>query len=170
MPFWRSYYHLVWATKHRQELITPEVEPLLFQYLTNKAIEHGMQVYAINGWYDHMHIVGTIPPKLSVADAVKNLKGSSSFFINEQPGLINDRFAWQRGYGVLTVGERHLDIAIAYVEKQKEHHQKQTTNGWLERIDPEDDGPTHEGLLFDQMPHTVRETSPPYGIDDPFPF
>jgi REP element-mobilizing transposase RayT len=37
-----------------------------------------MHVYAINGWYDHVHLVTTIPPQLAVAHAVKPAKGVSS--------------------------------------------------------------------------------------------
>jgi putative transposase len=57
MPFWRAYYHLVWATKDRAELIGPEVEETLFRYLVNKAAELNVRVYAINGWFDHVHMV-----------------------------------------------------------------------------------------------------------------
>lgn len=169
MPFWRTYYHLVWGTKNRQEDITSTVEPILFQYLINKAVENEVRVYAINGWYEHVHLVVSIPPKLSVADAVKRLKGASSYYINEQ-NLLKEQFAWQRGYGVLTVGERQLDKAIDYVERQKEHHQQQTTNSWLERMDVEDEGPEDPGISPDKMPHIVRETRAVYEIDDPFPF
>ena len=169
MPFWRTYYHLVWGTKNHAEIITPTVEPVLFQYLTNKAIENGIRVYAINGWFEHVHLIGSIPPKLSVADAVKRLKGASSYYINER-GLLKEKFAWQRGYGVLTVGERQLDIAIEYVERQKEHHQKQTTNSWLERMDIEDEGPILAGIASEPVSRAIREPGVVYEIDDPFPF
>ncbi len=169
MPFWRTYYHLVWGTKNRKELITSTVEPILFQYLINKAIENGIQVYALNGWYEHVHLVGSIPPKLSIADAVKRLKGASSYYINEQ-GLLKEKFAWQRGYGVLTFGERHLEKAISYVECQKEHHRKQTTNSWLERMDVDDEGPTKVGVSSNKIPHVIGELKVVYEIDDLFPF
>lgn len=169
MPFRRTYYHLVWGTKNRQELIAPDVEPTLFQYLTNKAVENGIHVYALNGWFDHVHLVGSIPPKIAVATAVKRLKGASSYYINEQR-ILKEKFVWQRGYGVLTMGERHLEKAIAYVERQKEHHQNQTTNSWLERIDVDDAGPKQPGLAAQNMPEVLREPSIIYEIDDPFPF
>jgi REP element-mobilizing transposase RayT len=169
MPFWRIYYHLVWGTKNRKEDITSTVEPILFQYLINKAVENEVRVYAINGWTEHVHLVVSIPPKLSVADAVKRLKGASSYYINEQ-SLLKEKFAWQRGYGVLTVGERKLEKAIDYVERQKEHHQRQTTNSWLERIDIEDEGPEVPGISPDKMPQIVRELKAVYEIDNPFPF
>lgn len=75
MSFWRTYYHIVWTTKNREPMITPEVEPRLFAYIVGKAAELGVYVYAINGWVDHVHLVVAIPPKRSVADVVKMLKG-----------------------------------------------------------------------------------------------
>jgi putative transposase len=39
MPFWRLYYHLVWATKNREPLIVPQIEPRLYAYLVHKAAE-----------------------------------------------------------------------------------------------------------------------------------
>ena len=169
MPFWRAYYHLVWGTNNRKEIITSTVEPILFQYLINKAVENEVRVYAINGWYEHVHLVVSIPPKLSVADTVKRLKGASSYYINER-NLLKEKFVWQRGYGALTVGERQLEKAIDYVERQKEHHQNQTTNSWLERMNIEDEGPKNAGISPNKMPHVIREPTAIYEIDAPFPF
>jgi REP element-mobilizing transposase RayT len=87
MAFWRLYYHLVWGTKNRQPLITPVIETHLYSYLVHKASELGVFVYQINGWLDHVHLVVAIPPKLSIADVVKNLKGASSHFINDRQFL-----------------------------------------------------------------------------------
>ena len=169
MPFWRTYYHLVWGTKDHKDIISPAVEPVLFQYLTNKAAENELRVYAINGWYEHVHMVVSIPPKLSVADTVKRLKGASAYYINEQD-LLKERFVWQRGYGVLTVSERQLDKAIDYVERQKVHHQARTTNHWLERMDVGDEGPEDVGISPNELPQSFREPKATYGVGDPFPF
>ena len=93
MSFWRLYYHLVWATKNREHLIQPEIEDRLHAYLVRKAAELDVYVYAINGWYDHAHVVAAIPPKHAVADVVKRLKGASSHYLNHEGGL-DYQFAW----------------------------------------------------------------------------
>ncbi len=145
MTFYRLYYHLVWATKYRQELIDRELEDHLFPFLQNKSREIPCSILAINGWFDHIHLIVSIPPAVSVAQAVKRLKGSSS---HDFEGL-----SWQRGYGALSVGSRHLPDAIGYVERQKHHHESQTTLAWLERWEEETEGArsassnsVHEGL------------------------
>lgn len=171
MPYWRTYYHLVWATKGRAPLIRPELEPILFQYLVNKAREFGVRVYAIDGWSDHLHMVVSIPPKESVASVVKRLKGSSSHYLNES-GSSPEPFAWQRGYGVFTLGESQRGHAEAYVRNQKDHHRQQKTNRWLERMDEFDEGPPDEGLAKAGIPldkPTLGEPAASYVLSDPFP-
>jgi putative transposase len=172
MPFWRVYYHLVWATKNREPFITAEIEQRVHSYLVNKAIEIGLYVYAIGGWYDHVHLVVAIPPKLAIADAVKRLKGASSFDLNYQLNL-GSRFSWQRGYGVFTLGESQRSRAEEYVRNQKEHHSRQTTNYWLERVDEVDEGPMLKGLVADPvlpLRRALRESELVYGTEDDFPF
>ncbi len=139
MSFWKHCYHIVWATKGRESLILPEIEPRLYAYLAYKAGEMDVFLHALGGTETHMHVIPAIPPKHSVAWVVKILKGASAHFVNTELRPPGFHFAWQRGYGSLTVGERQRAAAIDYVQRQKEHHQRQTTNPWLERCDDEED-------------------------------
>ena len=139
MPFWRTYYHLVWATKNREPMITAEIEPRLYAYMVNKAAELGVFIYEINGWTDHVHLIAAIPPQVSVSDTVKNIKGATSHDLNQQ--RLDFHFAWQRGYGVLTLGQRQKPEAEAYVRRQKDHHRQETAIPWLERYAEVDEGP-----------------------------
>ncbi len=165
MTFWRSYAHLVWATKNREPLIRPEIEARLYACLVSKAAELGCYVHAVNGISDHVHLIISIPPKHSVAWVVKNLKGGSSHFANhELPGP--GAFSWQRGYGYLSLGESQCERAVAYVENQKQHHLAGTTNSWLERMDEEDG---NEEDASDGKP-TLRESRAEYRVTDEIPF
>ena len=161
MPFWRLYFHLVWATKNRQDLIIPEIEGRLYAYIVKKAAELGVYVYAINGWYDHAHLVVAIPPKHAVANIVKRLKGASSHYLNHHCEL-DYQFAWQRGYGALTVGELQRPKAEAYVQDQKQHHERQTANAWLERYTEFDEGPPQVGVTPDEVSFVLREQQVTY--------
>jgi putative transposase len=127
MAFWNLDYHLIWATKLRQPLLMPHIENAVFDFLRTQAENMKCAVYAVNGWVDHVHMVLSIPPTLSVVEVVKQVKGASSHKFFE--------LYWQDGYGALTVGRRNLDIAIAYVCRQKEHHSAQTALKWLERCE-----------------------------------
>ena len=68
--------------------------------------------------------------------------GANGFVVVLYPPYISavswhpaDYFAWQRGYGVFTLGESQLAKAVSYVENQKTHHKEGTTLSSLERID-----------------------------------
>ena len=160
MPFWRSYAHLIWTTKGRQPWITPSVEPQLYAHMVDSVAKIGCYVYAVNGLPDHVHVVLAIPPKHSVAYVVQMLKGSTAHFINHVLRPDEYHFQWQRGYGYLTLGQTQLERAVAYVEKQKDHHAQNTTNRWLERTGEEDGSP--DGDQSQTPEHIIREAGVTY--------
>ncbi|GAX43533.1 transposase IS200-like protein [Tolypothrix sp. NIES-4075] len=102
MALWRLYYHLIWATKERQPLITCDRETQLYSYIIGKADELGSIIHAIGGVENHIHLVASIPPKLSISDFVQNIKGSSAHYLNHLSSE-QDAFGWQRGYGVFSL-------------------------------------------------------------------
>ena len=135
---WELYYHIVWATKGRQELITPLREGTIFNAIRQQAEEQGGDVLAIGGMPDHVHVVTTIPPSIAPAEFVRKLKGYSSRVANLDDG---EQFEWQTGYGIFTVSKRNLKMAVEYVEKQKEHHARHTVIQPLEWTSDQDEGP-----------------------------
>jgi putative transposase len=141
MPMWRLYYHLVWATKDRQPLIHPQRETELYNYIIGKADTLNCIVHAIGGTENHIHLIVSIPPTQSIAEFVKSIKGSSSHYLNQILQNPN-RFGWQEGYGVFSLGETQLEQAVPYVINQKQHHSQNTVNSHLEQITDRDDRPT----------------------------
>ncbi|MFB2880322.1 IS200/IS605 family transposase [Floridanema aerugineum] len=140
MALWRLYYHLVWATKERQPLITAKRESDLYNYIIGKADSLRCIVHAIGGTEDHIHLVVSIPPNLSIADFIQQIKGSSSHQMNQLLISSEAKFSWQRGYGIFSLGRKQLNDAIAYVKNQKQHHLQGTIIAALERETEEDDG------------------------------
>jgi len=90
---------------------------------------------------DHIHLIVSIPPKISIAEFVKHLKGGSSRYLNQSIG--HKDFGWQREYGVFTLGGKQLEGAIDYVKNQKHHHAESTIVQSLESVDE---------LVFDSNP------------------
>lgn len=138
MPYWRLYYHIVWTTWRRLAFITAEIEAPLHNYLVQKSRAMGCYIFAVNGTEDHIHIVSAIPPHLSVAEFVRNIKGSSSHFVTQQFAI---DFMWEKGYGVVTVSRPRMKDALNYVRRQKEHHCNGTTILALETCSGSNDGP-----------------------------
>jgi putative transposase len=130
MTFWRTYYHFVWSTADRLPLITESIEVELYNYIRSKCHALKCHLHAIGGINDHIHLVASIPPNLSISDFVKRIKGSSSHFVNQAKLEPDFKFAWQREYGVFSLGGQQLDRAVNYVNNQKEHH----AGGSIERF------------------------------------
>ena len=86
MPYYELYYHLVWATKEREPLITPALLPELLEYLRGKGIQLGGIVHAVGGIEEHVHVAASIPPRIAVATYVGQLKGASSHWVTHVSG------------------------------------------------------------------------------------
>ena len=137
MTYWRLHYHIIWSTMDRQPLLTPKVEKMFYGVLYGKAEELDLKIHATGNVEDHAHVILSIPPKISVADCVRHLKGASAYAINHMDAS-DGQFKWQAGYGALTVGGRSLETVMEYVAKQKEHHKAGTIISVYERIDEEE--------------------------------
>lgn len=132
MPYWRLFYHIVWATKNRLDLIDPVWEKDLYGYIWGKATTWECIPHAINGMSDHVHVAISVPPKVAVATLIGKLKGSSSHHVNEQ--YADGSFQWQAEYGVSSFSEKALASIVAYINNQKKHHSDRTLNFPLEDI------------------------------------
>ena len=120
-----AFHHFVWATKTRQPMIVEALEARLHGYIRKQCETLGVEVHALNGTPDHLHLACSLPPKLSVADFMQKIKGSSSHFINHLPEVQEDvtvGLYWQPGYGWLTFSKKELPRVMGYIDSQKAHH------------------------------------------------
>jgi REP element-mobilizing transposase RayT len=97
----------------------------MHQFISEQLIEQGCPVRIINGMSDHIHCLFLLNPQKSIAEVIKQIKGSSSHYIN-QNNLITEKFAWQTGYAAYSVSESVVDKVFHYIRNQKEHHQKKS--------------------------------------------
>jgi putative transposase len=122
VSYWRLYYHVVWGTREREGLIDDDRAEVIQRSMRAACHDAGTIVHAIGTMPDHVHLAVSIPPRVAIADFVKQLKGSASHLLNHAAGRPDETFAWQREYGVLSFGERSLPQIVAYVENQVAHH------------------------------------------------
>ena len=115
MSYWRLYYHLAWATKQRLPLIKPELEAKLHGYIIGKADYLGCITHAINGTKNHIHVVASILPSLSISQYVKKIKGSSSHPWNHF--LANDYVKNQKIHHSQGTAMSSTSFAIAVLER-----------------------------------------------------
>ncbi|WP_228520533.1 transposase [Flavobacterium sp. CSZ] len=95
----------------------------LFDLIWLELTELECPVRIINGMPDHVHVLFLQNPEKTITDIVKQIKGSSSHFINREE-LILEKFAWQTGFAAFSVSESQLDIVYNYIKNQKHHHLK----------------------------------------------
>lgn len=140
MPYWRLFYHVTWATKKRTPLIETAWEPSLHNAIAAKANELRAFVYAVGGTENHVHLVASIPPGIALSNFIGQIKGNSSHFVNHE--LKPDyHFVWQSEYGVVSFGEKRLDMVVKYVKNQRKHHSEGTIIPFLERDTAPEDAP-----------------------------
>ena len=97
--------HAVFSTKRRALLINPGIERQVHWHMSEQLIASGCPVAAVNGMPDHVHLLFMQNPKLSVTDIIKQVKGNTSYWINEKK-LTPEKFAWQTGFAAFSVSDR----------------------------------------------------------------
>jgi len=125
MSYISSYFHCVFSTKERRQLITPELRERLWPFLGGIARQNKMKAIEIGGVEDHVHILLSLPSTMTISKALQLLKGGSSKWVHET--FPDQRlFAWQEEYGAFSVSVSQLDRTIEYIKGQPEHHRRMT--------------------------------------------
>ena len=123
--FTSSYYHCVFSTKERRNLITPELQEKLFPYLGGIARKNKMKMLAVGGMADHVHLLLSLPATLPISKAIQLIKGGSSKWIHDTFSE-HRLFSWQKGYGAFSIGVGDIERTKNYIENQVEHHRKRS--------------------------------------------
>lgn len=117
-------YHMVWCVKYRRKVLTPDIEKRLKQLLQEIANEKGFTlVDAKVGESDHVHCFVSAPPKLSVTDLARWLKGiSGRHLLMEYPELREKLWKghlWNGSFFVESIGSTSEENILKYIERQK---------------------------------------------------
>ncbi len=119
------HYHLVFSTRHRHPLITPDIKPRLFEYLGGTVRGLDGQLLIGNGMPDHVHLLVRLGASRALADVLRDLKAGSSKWVHDTFPSAGG-FGWQTGYGAFVIGRTELGTVRQYIENQEEHHRQQT--------------------------------------------
>ena len=122
----KIWIHAVFSTKNREPLIHSAVEERIYVHIREHLqSDFECTVRSINGMPDHIHILFLLNPNYAVKDILKNVKGESSHWVN-QNNIFKTKFAWQTGYGAFSVNELNREKVANYIRNQKKHHRKKT--------------------------------------------
>lgn len=78
---WNCKYHIVFAPKYRRKVIYEKIKADIGQILRKLCEHKGVEIIEVNACKDHIHMLVSIPPKLSVSQFMGYLKGKSSLMI-----------------------------------------------------------------------------------------
>ena len=125
-------YHIVWAPKYRFRILTGQIKTLIEEDIRMLCEWKGCVIEEMNVQTNHIHLVVSIPPKVSVSTLMGVLKGKLAIKmfksypkLKQKPSWGNH--FWARGYIASTVGidEETIKRYMKYQEKQEKQAEEQ---------------------------------------------
>jgi putative transposase len=116
--------HVLFSTKHREPLISPDIRPRLHAYIVGILDNLKSPSLQTGGVADHVHVLCALSRTISPADLLEEVKKSSSKWMKADGGASG--FSWQAGYGAFSIGESQADAVIRYIQNQEAHHRSVT--------------------------------------------
>ncbi len=118
---WNCKYHIVFAPKYRRQIIYGKIKADIGAILRKLCDEKGVEIIKANACKDHIHMLVSIPPKLSVSQFMGYLKGKSSLMIFDRHADLKYKYGnrqfWCKGYYIDTVG-RNKKVIKEYIKNQ----------------------------------------------------
>ena len=117
------YYHAVFGAKGRQPLITAPIRTRLYDYIGGIIKHDDGRLLAAGGTANHVHLLISLHPRTSLAEAMRLVKANSSKWLHD---TFSDQaaFAWQAGYGAFSVSHSNIEQVKRYITNQEEHHRR----------------------------------------------
>ena len=136
---WMCKYHIVFTPKYRRKVIYNQLKVDIRDILKQLCSYKGVEIIEGHLMPDHIHMLVSIPPKMSVSSFMGYLKGKSALMIFDRHANLKykygNRHFWCRGYYVDTVGKNEKKIA-EYVKNQLQEDLVNDQISMKEYIDP----------------------------------
>lgn len=136
---WNCKYHIVFAPKYRRQIIYGKIKADIGAILRKLCEHKGVEIIEANACKDHIHMLVSIPPKLSVSQFMGYLKGKSSLMIFDRHANLKYKYGnrqfWCKGYYVDTVG-RNKKVIEEYIKNQIQEDLAYEQMSLKEYIDP----------------------------------
>ena len=136
---YRCEYHLVFAPKYRRKEIYGQLKKDIGEILRKLCNEKKVEIIEANACPDHIHMLISVPPYLSIAQFVGFLKGESTLMIFDKHANLKYKYGsrhfWCRGYFVDTVGRNETAIK-QYIQNQLKEDYELDQMTIKEYVDP----------------------------------
>ena len=136
---YRCQYHIVFALKYRRQEIYGQIKKDIGEILRKLCEQKGVEIIEAEACADHIHMLVSIPPHISVSQFMGYLKGKSSLMIFDRHANLKYKYGsrhfWCRGYYVDTVG-RNKKVIAEYIRNQIEDDNASDQISFKEYTDP----------------------------------
>lgn len=116
--------HIVWITKYRKKVLRGDIARRVRYLLREICLSEEIQILKGHVSSDHIHMLVSIPPKLSISKMMMHLKGKTSRKLMQEYGEIKRKFwgnhIWARGYFAASSGNVMDEVIMSYIENQEE--------------------------------------------------
>ena len=114
-------YHIVWATKYRYKVLVGDIRLRARAIIRQTCGELGVEIVKGVLAQDHVHMFLSVPPKYSISDVMRRLKGRSSRRLQQEFPALKRRYwgrhFWARGYFCTTSGNVTDELVLQYLER-----------------------------------------------------
>ena len=121
---WMCKYHIVFTPKYRRKIIYNQYKSSIRYFLIQLCKYKGVEIVEGHLMSDHIHMLVSIPPKLSVSNFMGYLKGKSALMMFDKDANLKyksgNRHFWSEGYYVSTVGLNEATVK-KYIRDQEKH-------------------------------------------------
>ena len=121
---WMCKYHIVFTPKYRRKMIYNQYREDVREIIKQLCSYKGVEILGGNVMSDHVHILVSIPPKMSVSLFMGYLKGKSALMMFDRHANLKYKFGnrhfWSEGYYVSTVGLNEAVIK-KYIQDQEKY-------------------------------------------------
>ena len=125
---WNCKYHIVFAPKYRRQVIYGKIKMDIGKIIRTLCEQKGVEIIEAEACPDHIHLLVSIPPKISVSAFMGYLKGKSSLMIFERHSNLKYKYGnrnfWAKGYFVSTVG-LNAETVKEYIKNQEKEDMMQ---------------------------------------------
>ncbi len=142
------YIQYVFTVKGRECLIQEAFRERLQSYIWGIVEGKNQKPLAVYCMPDHVHLLVSIKPSMSISDLIRDVKNNSSKFINDER-LLPHKFNWQEGFGAFSYAKSQQDAVVKYILNQPIHHQKMTFRQEYLHFLKQFDVPYDERYLFE---------------------
>lgn len=123
---WLCKYHIIFVPKYRRKIIYKKLREDIKEIIKDLCKWKGVKIIEGHMMPDHIHLLVSIPPKMSISSFMGYLKGKSAMMIFERHSNLKYKFGrrnfWATGYYVSTVGLNEATIA-KYIREQEKQDQ-----------------------------------------------